>query len=153
MSLGFRFVPIVDDLSLLSKSDLAEELLEESLSKGKKVAETDPYVLLTAMHTLGGLHDDKGEYDIAEQFYKDCLSLSSKVLGEDHQDTLLSLYNLAMFYFKHGDHNNAKPLLYEHSSKKEKVLGADHPDTLQCKRNLEDMEKEMEAVDNPCILS
>ena len=58
-----------------------------------------------------------------------------------------------MFYFKQGDQNNAKPLLYEHSLKKEKVLGADHSDTLQCKRNLGDMEKEMEAVDNPCILS
>ena len=84
------------------KSDCGRGTFGGMLVKGKNVVKTDPYILLTAMHTLGGLDDDTGEYDIAEQFYKDCLSLSSKVLGEDHQDTLLSLYNLAMFYFKQG---------------------------------------------------
>ena len=73
------------------------ELLEEYLSKGKSVAETDPYILLTVIHTLCGLYDERVEYSIIEQMYKDCLYLSRKVLGEDHQDTLLSLHNLAMF--------------------------------------------------------
>ena len=116
--------------------DMAESILERSLSIKRKFYGDENLEVASGLHTLAVLYDTQGRFQEAESFFRQSLDIKQKVLGQDHPEVAKSLNSIAVVYWNQGKYNEAEELFLNSLAIKEKILGTDHRDVGNTLTNL-----------------
>lgn len=112
-------------------------VMREALAMQRTLAgsQPDPGVAL-ALHNLGALLADDGDYDAAETLYLESLAMRHRLFGERHPLIAGTLGNLALVRQSKGDLAGAEATYREALAVQRQTLGEVHPDVAITLNNL-----------------
>ena len=89
-----------------------------------------------ALHNLGAIYSEMGDFAKADPLYRQSLQIRQKVLGDEHPDTATSLDNLGALYSEMGDYAMAELRYRQGLEIRQSVLGEAHLNTANSCNNL-----------------
>lgn len=112
-------------------------VMREALDMQRRLngALPDPGLAL-AMHNLGALLNEDGDYDAAEKLYLESLAMRHRLLGDKHPLIALTLSNLASVRQTKGDLTGAEAMFRQALAIEQQTLGEVHPDVATTLNNI-----------------
>ena len=106
--------------------DRAQSLLEEAITIGSSVQETEGARIARARDVLGVVLVDRGDYEAGRRELERALELRRRVLGPRHQDVAITLAELGRVLQDQGHNDLAQPLHTEALDIRRTALGSGH---------------------------
>ncbi len=100
-------------LTLLGKTEEAEQLLRRNLQTGTDRLGNEHPIVLSAMLHLSEVLAAQKQFDEAHQLAQQCYTIRARVLGQDHPETALSSVGLSRVLSATGQSGAAKQLLLQ----------------------------------------
>ncbi len=112
-------------------------VMREALDMQRELnaSQPDPGLAL-AIHNLGALLDEDGDYDGAEKLYVEALAMRHRLLGDKHPLIAVTLASLARVRQTKGDLVGAEAAFREALAIEQQTLGELHPDVAGTLNNL-----------------
>lgn len=101
----------------------------------------------TALHNLGYLYQQIGDYTEAEPIFLRALAIREQTLGAEHPDVARSLNGLALLYQQEGDYKQAEQMFERALKIKEKSYGNASPEYALEQNNLAVLYKDLGEYD------
>ena len=105
------------------------------MQRGLNGSRPDPGLAL-AIHNLGALLDEDGDYDAAEKLYVEALAMRHRLLGDKHPLIAVTLASVARVRQTKGDLAGAEAAFREALAIEQQALGEVHPDVAGTLNNL-----------------
>ena len=119
--------------------ELAELLLQRTLSIRQQVLNADHPDTARTLNDLGVLYLTKSKFQQAEPLLQEALAIRQNKLGIEHAETATSLHNRAQLYYEQGYYSSAEQMYLEALEIRRRVLQSDHPDIAQSLNNLAEL--------------
>ena len=123
----------------MGEFDRALLLLEECLTRRRRILGDGHHNTLATLSNVASLIDDKGDFARALPMFQECLVAFQRIHGSDHVATLESLNHVASTLQHMGHHDRALPLLEQCLAGKRRTLGDDHLSTITTLQNFVEM--------------
>jgi tetratricopeptide (TPR) repeat protein len=105
----------------------AQELLEQSLERRRRIAATGAGEMNESLSSLANVLTLKADYDRAEQLYLEALETLRANGSEHSQEGIDNYAGLAELYFKTGQYEKAEPILRQVWADRQQLLGDRDP--------------------------
>jgi tetratricopeptide (TPR) repeat protein/tRNA A-37 threonylcarbamoyl transferase component Bud32 len=106
----------------------AKSLLRTALPRGRVLTADESNAVANALHKLGDLLRDSGQWAKAEEAFREAVAIRRKLFGNEHLDLAHSLHGLAWVLNHNGKRSEAEALSHEELAMRRKLLGSEHPD-------------------------